>query len=525
MGLAGRFRWSQRSAAGGRKNTARPGPGAETVFGTGGVEILDHVARLQGSVKTLSYAPCALSPSGPGAELARHTSGKAIVAYLGFSDAGLADPNTQHSVGWISSDYVFGHVQAQIGLGIGDPSHGGHPRDIRIQQRQNDGKGTVDGVIFKNVLRSGDCLGVAVVLTESGYTVYIQGALAEQWGCILGSNNWFPIFTSTKKLTGKLTGLVVSRDGVPLYVSRFGQMTQFRNDATSTWPIAGPSRSARYIKHLFVPTPPAACGWAGMPRRRRWERTWTVSSRAAPNGSWSSKYVVVPGGNDETILRHFGSISVVNGEIWYTYVRTADKYKTTTKHYVVLKADASNNITWDAEHTIAVPSSNGTFASHAYTLPSGRVLLPMYSGEPYSQWWAIYSDDHGATWKESAHKRGGDEATFAREPSGQLVIFIRPETPNYVLRSTSSDDGASWSEPKPTTIWNPCCRFQARDLPDGNVLLVGNENPGEFNYCLRPKVTAWILGNNARVLRKIPLADYGPTAYNPAARMPATELS
>ena len=211
----------------------------------------------------------------------------------------------------------------------------------------------------------------------------------------------------------------------------------------------------------------------------------------------------------------------MNGEIWYTYVKTADKYKTSTKHYVVLRADAANNITWDAEHTIAVPPSNGTIASHTYTLPSGRVLLPMYSGDPYSQWWSIYSDDRGATWKESAHMRGGDEATLAREPSGQLVIFIRPEGPNYVLRSTSSDEGASWSEPKPTTIWNPCCRFQARDLPDGNVLLVGNENPGEFNYCLRPKVTAWILGNNAGCCERF----RWPTTVRPPTTPPATPAS
>jgi len=108
---------------------------------------------------------------------------------------------------------------------------------------------------------------------------------------------------------------------------------------------------------------------------------------------------------------------------------------------------------------------------------------------------------------------GFGELTLAREPAGQLVAFARPNAPNYVLRLTSSDDGATWSAPQPTTIWNPSCKFQARDLPDGNVLLVGNEFPGSFDYCVRPKVTAWILGNNARVLRKIPLADYGPTAY------------
>ena len=93
----------------GATNPARPGPGAVTVFSTGRVEIMDHVARLQGSA-TCVLCACALCPSGPGAELARHTPGKAVVAYLGFSDAGMTDLNTQHSVGWISSDYVFGHL-------------------------------------------------------------------------------------------------------------------------------------------------------------------------------------------------------------------------------------------------------------------------------------------------------------------------------------------------------------------------------------------------------------------------------
>ena len=496
----------------GGTNIALPGPGADAVFGTGRVEIMDHVARLKGSAEKLSYAPCALSPTGPQAELAKHTPGKAIVAYMGFADAALTDSNTQHSVGWISSDFRHSHVTAQIGLGIGDGQ--GNPRSISFLQRQNDGNSTGSGVIFQNVLRSGDCLGAAVALTETGYTVYIQGAFAEQWGCILGGNNWFPIFSSTNKPAGRLTGLVVSQHGVPLYVSRFGQMTQFRNDADAH--LADCRTTSQRTLHQTSLCPDSTGGlWLG------WHASTSevgpdldcLVTRRAPDGAWSAKYVVVPGGKDETKFRHFGSISVVNGEIWYTYVKSPDKYNTTTKHYVVLKADASNNITWDAEHTIAVPPSNGTIASHAYTLPSGRVLLPMYSGDP-SQWWAIYSDDHGATWKESAHKRGGDEATFAREPSGQLVVYIRPEGPNYVLRSTTSDDGATWSEPKPTTVWNPCCRFQARDLPDGNVLLVGNEFPGQFNYCLRPKVTAWILGNNAQVLRKIPLADYGPTAYN-----------
>jgi hypothetical protein len=496
----------------GGTNTALPGPGQEKVFGTGRVEIIDHVARLKGSAEKISYAPCALSPVGPKSEVPAHTPGKAIVAYLGFADSALSDSNAQHSVGWISSNFVHSHVTAQIGLGIGDGR--ASPRSLSVLQARNDGTPEGGGIIFHNVLRSGDCLGAAIAMTETGYTVYIQGAFAEQWGCILGSNNWFPIFTTTNKPAGGMTGLAVSRHGVPLYLSRFGQMTQFRNDADIH--LADCRTTTKRTLHNTSLCPDAAgglwLGWHASTQEVGADMDLMVTRRA-PDGAWSSKYVVIPADEDESKRRHFGSVSVVNGQVWFIYVRSVDQWKTTTLHYVVLTADAANNITWDAEHTLVTPPSDGIISSHAYTLPSGRIILPAY-GEVVDGCFFLYSDNKGATWKQTARMRGFGELTLAREPSGQLVAFARPSGPNYVLRLTSPDDGATWSEPQPTTIWNPSCKFQARDLPDGNVLLVGNEFQGSFDYTKRPKVTAWILGDNAKVLRKLPVADYGPTAYN-----------
>ena len=144
---------------------------------------------------------------------------------------------------------------------------------------------------------------------------------------------------------------------MPLYVSRFGQMTQFRNDADVH--LADCRTASQRTLHVTSLCPDSAGGlWLG------WHASTQevgpdldcLVARRAPDGSWSRNYVVVPGG-DKSRLRHFGSISLVNGQIWYVYARTPDKFKTTTIHYVVLKADAANNITWDAEHTIAAPSS------------------------------------------------------------------------------------------------------------------------------------------------------------------------
>ena len=165
--------------------------------------------------------------------------------------------------------------------GFGDPSHGGHPRDIRIQQLQNDGKGTSEEPSSKM------CFGAAIVsgwplrLTENGYTELHPGPAGGAVGDILGSKIWFPISTSTKKLTGKLTGLAVRGTACRCNVSRFGQMTQFRNDADVHLADCRNCLPARPSSNLSLSRTPPGGLWLGWstPRRRRWEQTWTVSSR------------------------------------------------------------------------------------------------------------------------------------------------------------------------------------------------------------------------------------------------------
>jgi hypothetical protein len=86
------------------------------------------------------------------------------------------------------------------------------------------------------------------------------------------------------------------------------------------------------------------------------------------------------------------------------------------------------------------------------------------------------SSDQGKTWT----RRGGvtfpntqfDEHMIVERKDGSLWMLAR--TKNGISESTSTDQGRTWSTPKPSSIQNPSARFFLRRLSSGNLLLVKN---------------------------------------------------
>lgn len=86
------------------------------------------------------------------------------------------------------------------------------------------------------------------------------------------------------------------------------------------------------------------------------------------------------------------------------------------------------------------------------------------------------STDQGKTWT----RRGGvafpktdfDEHMIVERKDGSLWMLAR--TKEGISESTSTDKGATWSEPQPSAIQNVSARFFIRRLASGNLLLVKN---------------------------------------------------
>lgn len=112
-------------------------------------------------------------------------------------------------------------------------------------------------------------------------------------------------------------------------------------------------------------------------------------------------------------------------------------------------------------------------------LPSGRILLPLYSDGFLFGLMAI-SDDDGASWRPSAPIVGAalNQPSLARKKDGTLVAYMREENDilHRILCSESRDDGETWSIAAPTELPNPNASVEALTLHDGRWLLAYNDS-------------------------------------------------
>jgi predicted neuraminidase len=116
--------------------------------------------------------------------------------------------------------------------------------------------------------------------------------------------------------------------------------------------------------------------------------------------------------------------------------------------------------------------------AHPLQLPSGRILLPMYSdGFDFSL--VAISDDGGLTWRGSRPivSVAGIQPTFARKKDGTLVAYMRDNgpPPKRLQVSYSKDDGETWSPAEDTDIPNSGTGVEVIQLQDGRWLMINND--------------------------------------------------
>ena len=137
---------------------------------------------------------------------------------------------------------------------------------------------------------------------------------------------------------------------------------------------------------------------------------------------------------------------------------------------------------------------------HPFTLPSGRILLPLYSDGFNASLMAI-SDDKGKTWRASSPiiGLGPIQPTVVRKQDGTLVAFCRDsgDAPQRVLFAESTDDGESWSAAVDTDIPNPGSSLEVIAIADGRWLMICNDTEDG-----RQRLTALVSGRPGANMEK-----------------------
>jgi len=116
--------------------------------------------------------------------------------------------------------------------------------------------------------------------------------------------------------------------------------------------------------------------------------------------------------------------------------------------------------------------------AHPHQLPSGRILVPLYS-DGYDFSLIAISDDGGATWttSEPLVGAGSIQPTLVRRRDGTLAAYMRDNgpPPKRVATSSSHDDGVTWSPVVDTDIPNPGSGLEVIALRDGPWVMVYND--------------------------------------------------
>ena len=128
--------------------------------------------------------------------------------------------------------------------------------------------------------------------------------------------------------------------------------------------------------------------------------------------------------------------------------------------------------------------------THVLPLPSGRILLPLYS-DTYNIGIIAISDDNGATWSASDPivSLGGVQPSLVRRKDGSIVAYMRDNgpPPQRVIVAESRDEGASWTEGADSDIPNPGASVEVIALNDGSWLMVNNDTEQG-----RARLSVWI---------------------------------
>lgn len=116
--------------------------------------------------------------------------------------------------------------------------------------------------------------------------------------------------------------------------------------------------------------------------------------------------------------------------------------------------------------------------THLLTLPSGRILLPLYSDGFYVGLTAI-SDDGGASWRAGSPMVGVglNQPSVVRKKNGALTAYMRDEgpPPKRVQISESQDEGETWSLAMESDIPNPDSSLEVIALKDSRWVMAYND--------------------------------------------------
>jgi predicted neuraminidase len=134
--------------------------------------------------------------------------------------------------------------------------------------------------------------------------------------------------------------------------------------------------------------------------------------------------------------------------------------------------------------------------THVLRLPTGRLLLPLYS-DTYNIGLVAISDDDGVTWRASDPivSLGGVQPSLVRKKDGTIVAWMRDNgpPPQRAIVAESRDEGVTWTAGQDSPVPNPGSSIEVVALRDGSWLMVSNDTESG-----RARLSVWVSDDEGR---------------------------
>jgi len=206
--------------------------------------------------------------------------------------------------------------------------------------------------------------------------------------------------------------------------------------------------------------------WISVPAERwecsllKYRRAKDASGAGVPNWTWQDAIQLKPGDAfPQAMKQRFEELEIEDG-MWAEYAEP----------YTRLLVEAAGD-PWKRQTGWMTRTS-------PLTLPTGRILLPLYS-DGFNAGLMAISDDDGETWRASEPivGLGPIQPALARKKDGELVAYCRDSggPPMRIKAARSRDDGETWTPAIDTDLPNPGSSLAALVLADGRWLIACND--------------------------------------------------
>lgn len=361
--------------------------------------------------------------------------------------------------------------------------------------------------------------------TLTHHEYFMQGGRAADFGCTVGSNNWWKLGETTHAISGNVYPFISNQYDGNMIVRDFKVL--------SSWSPSERHKTFDYDRQklgVHIPslvrdpvTGLVVLGWnSGTLHVGPGDCAIRYSTRLA-NGTFTpaSTLQAAPAAPAGQSIQ---SLSVVGSRLWLIYWKESAGLDGGVLHRKTCTVNATTGaITLGPETALGIPGSRNLSFSPIITLKSGRLLLPYHKADasPAMNTYIAHSDNSGTTWTETRltpSMPGGTttlvEPTIVEESDGAVGCYIRTTAQTTYYSRCALPNAATpvWTTPAPVNaIPQPTAsgvsgsRVNVIKRKDGQILVIGNDSK---NY--RRNLTVWRMGDNAKVIDKVRLGDWNP---------------